>query len=155
MKLKLEIIGNIGSDAVVRDVNGSKAIGFSVAHSEKYKNTSGIDVENTTWVNCTIWKYQGQSIEIAKYLKKGTMVAIEGFPSVRGYQNQQGQIGASMECRVTFIKLLSAKNADVQASEINQNTPPSETDTTKKSSKEDTFSEDISKGGEDEDSLPF
>ena len=109
MKLKLEIIGNLGSDAVVRDVNNSKAIGFSVAHSEKYKNSQGIEVENTTWVNCTIWKYQDQSVEIAKYLKKGTMVAIEGTPSVRGYQNQQGQIGASMECKVSFIKLLSYK----------------------------------------------
>jgi len=134
MKLKLEIIGNLGSDAVVRDVNNSKAISFSVAHSEKYKNAQGVEVENTTWVNCTIWKYQGQSVEIAKYLKKGTMVAVEGFPSVRGYQNQQGQIGASMECRVSFIKLLSSKTASTPA--------PSEPN------KEDPFLDDISKGDE-------
>jgi len=38
MKLKLEIIGNLGADATVKDVNNSKAISFSVAHSEKYKN---------------------------------------------------------------------------------------------------------------------
>jgi len=108
MKLKLEIIGNLGADATIREVNASKAIGFSVAHSEKYKNNEGVEIEKTIWVNCTFWKYQGQSIEIAKYLKKGTMVAIEGFPSVRGYKNQQGEIGASLECRVTDLRLLSA-----------------------------------------------
>ena len=149
MKLKLEIIGNLGSDAVVRDVNNSKAIGFSVAHTEKYKNASGVDVENTTWVNCTIWKYQDQSVEIAKYLKKGTLVAIEGTPSVRGYKNQQGQIAASMECRVNFIKLLSSKTAN--GSQENNDKSiiniPSET-----SSKEDDFLSDISGSGK---KLPF
>ena len=125
MKLKLEIIGNLGSDATVRDVNNSKAIGFSVAHSEKYKNAQGVEVEKTTWVNCTLWKYEGQSTEIAKYLKKGTMVAVEGFPSVRGYQTQQGEIGASLECRVSFIKLLSAKSTGADNVQ-NPNTPPAE-----------------------------
>ena len=145
MKLKLEIIGNLGSDAIVRDVNNSKAIGFSVAHSEKYKNAQGVEVENTTWVNCTIWKYQDQSVEIAKYLKKGTMVAIEGTPSVRGYKTQQGQIGANMECRVNFIKLLSSKGAITPPP--NDNKPSNETPNEKKD-KEDTFLDDISKGNE-------
>ena len=117
MKLKLEIIGNLGADATVREVNASKAIGFSVAHSEKYKNQEGVDVEKTTWVNCTFWKYQGQSTEITKYLKKGTMVAIEGIPSVRGYQNQQGQNAASLDCRVTDLRLLSVpKNTENEPS---------------------------------------
>lgn len=143
MKLKLEIIGNLGSDAVVRDVNNSKAIGFSVAHSEKYKNSQGTEVENTTWINCTIWKYQDQSVEIAKYLKKGTMVAIEGFPSVKGYQNQQGQIGASMECRVSFIKLLSNKNI------ANDNAPQKTTST--QINPNDNLSDNIV----EDDGLPF
>ena len=113
MKLKLEIIGNLGSDAIIRDVNNSKAISFSVAHSEKYKNAQGVEVENTTWVKCTIWKKTGKSTEIVKYLKKGTLVAIEGSPSVRVYKNQQGEIVASMECRVNFIKLLSTKEVPI------------------------------------------
>jgi len=107
MKLKLEIIGNLGADATIKEVNNSKAISFSVAHSEKYKNQQGEQVEKTTWVNCTQWKYKDQSTEIVKYLKKGTMVAIEGTPSVNGYQNQQGEIGASLNCRVTDLRLLS------------------------------------------------
>jgi len=124
MKLKLEIIGNLGADATVREVNASKAIGFSVAHSEKYKNHEGIDVEKTTWVNCTFWKYQGQSTEIAKYLKKGTMVAIEGIPSVRGYQNQQGQNAASLDCRVTDLRLLSVpKNSENEIEDTSTKTP--------------------------------
>ena len=124
MKLKLEIIGNLGADATVKDVNNSKAISFSVAHSEKYKNHEGVDIEKTTWVNCTFWKYQGQSTEIAKYLKKGTMVAVEGFPSVRGYQNQQGQNAASLDCRVTDLRLLSApKNMENETTSISPKAP--------------------------------
>jgi len=121
MKLKLEIIGNLGADATIKDVNSSKAISFSVAHSEKYKNQQGTEVEKTTWVNCTFWKYQGQSTEITKYLKKGTMVAVEGFPSVRGYQNQQGQNAASLDCRVTDLRLLSVPK--VQNTETSSQKP--------------------------------
>ena len=120
MKLKLEIIGNLGADATVKDVNSSKAISFSVAHSEKYKNHEGVDIEKTTWVNCTFWKYQGQSTEIAKYLKKGTMVAVEGFPSVRGYQNQTGQNAASLDCRVTDLRLLSVPKTNESTSSENK-----------------------------------
>jgi single-strand DNA-binding protein len=148
MKLKLEIIGNLGTDAVVRDVNGSKAIGFPVAHSEKYKNASGVDVESTTWINCTLWKYKDQSVEIAKYLKKGTMVAIEGFPTVKGYQNQQGQIGASMECRVSFVKLLSAKDTNASNTVENHNAPPIGKKV-KDESKKDTFLDDFSNNNSD------
>lgn len=34
--LKLEVIGHIGSDAVLKDFNGKKYIAFNVAHSEKF-----------------------------------------------------------------------------------------------------------------------
>lgn len=72
--LKIEIIGNIGSDAVVKDFNGKKYIAFNVAHSEKYKDAQGNTVEKTTWVSVL---KPGES-NVVQYLKKGTGVYVCG-----------------------------------------------------------------------------
>lgn len=37
--LQVEIIGNIGNDAQVKDFNGKKYIAFNVAHSEKLRTS--------------------------------------------------------------------------------------------------------------------
>ena len=39
--IKLQIIGNLGKDCNVREVNGKKVINFSVAHTDKYKDPQG------------------------------------------------------------------------------------------------------------------
>lgn len=41
--LVLEAIGNLGADAIIKDLNGQKYIAFSVAHTESYKDCRGND----------------------------------------------------------------------------------------------------------------
>lgn len=65
--LVLEAIGNLGADAIIKDLNGQKYIAFSVAHTESYKDSQGQRHERTTWVSCL--KY-GES-PVINYLKKG------------------------------------------------------------------------------------
>ena len=76
--LQIEIIGNIGNDAQVKDFNGKKYIAFNVAHSEKFKNQQGVETERTTWVSVL---KPGES-GIVQYLKKGTPVFVRGEMSV-------------------------------------------------------------------------
>ena len=104
--LKMTIIGNLGRDAEIREVGTNRVISFSVAHSEKYRDrTTNLPVERTTWVNCSYWR-DPDKIGVAQYLKKGTQVYIEGTPTVRTYTNNQGQPAASLECRVSELRLL-------------------------------------------------
>lgn len=46
--LVLEAIGNLGADAIIKDLNGQKYIAFSVAHTESYKDSQGQRHERTT-----------------------------------------------------------------------------------------------------------
>jgi single-strand DNA-binding protein len=48
--IKLQVIGNLGKDAVVNDVNGRKVINFSVAVTERYKDAQGAQKDRTVWV---------------------------------------------------------------------------------------------------------
>lgn len=113
--IKIQIIGNIGQNARVTDVNGRRSINFSVAHNKKYKDSEGVEVETTLWLNCSYWKNADQSTEIAKYLVPGTKVFVEGIPDVRLYKNKEGQASVSMNCMVTQIELLSAKKDSEQS----------------------------------------
>ncbi|PHN05867.1 single-stranded DNA-binding protein [Flavilitoribacter nigricans] len=110
--LKTEIIGNLGADAVVRNVNGTTAIGFSVAHNEKYKDSNGVSHEKTLWINCTFWRTK--ETRLTEYLKKGQMVFVEGTPSVGVYTNRDGQQVADFQLRVNRIELIGSRSDNNQ-----------------------------------------
>ena len=65
--LRISVIGRLGQDAIVNDVNGKTVINFSMAYSEKFKNQQGQDVDKTTWVSCAYWT---DKVNVANYLKK-------------------------------------------------------------------------------------
>ncbi|MBY0348928.1 MAG: single-stranded DNA-binding protein [Hydrotalea flava] len=104
--IKLQVIGNLGKDAVVNNVNGRNVINFSVAHTERYKDAQGAQKERTTWVECAYWT---DRTAIAPYLKKGTQVYVEGQPDVRTYATQDGRQGASLSLRIASVQLLGSR----------------------------------------------
>ncbi|MCS7074256.1 MAG: single-stranded DNA-binding protein [Bacteroidia bacterium] len=121
--LKLTLIGNLGADAEIRDVNTSKVITFSVAHTEKIKGE-----DKTTWVRCNYWRNQGDSTAVSEYLKKGTQVYVEGVPSMNIYTKQDGTTGVSFECRVSVIQLLGNRPSVLSdTSTTNSYSTPSKT----------------------------
>lgn len=105
--IKLTLIGNLGKDCVVNNVNGKNVINFNVAHTEKFKDSSGMQKEKTIWVECAYWS---DRTGIAPYLKKGTNVYLEGNPDVRTYTNNEGKQGASLRLNVQFVQLLGGRN---------------------------------------------
>jgi len=111
--IKLQVIGNLGKDCVVNSVNGKSVMNFNVAHTEKYKNSSGVQQEKTIWVECAYWT---ERTGISSYLKKGTQVYVEGTPEVRTYTTQDGRHGASLSIRVQNVQLLGNKPSDSSGS---------------------------------------
>jgi len=104
--IKLQVIGNLGKDAVVNNVNGKSVINFNVAHTERYKDAQGNQKDRTTWVDCSYWT---DRTAVAPYLKKGTQVYVEGTPDVRSYTTADGRNGASLTLRIVSVQLLGAK----------------------------------------------
>ncbi|MDP1764419.1 MAG: single-stranded DNA-binding protein [Sediminibacterium sp.] len=107
--IKLQVIGNLGKDALVNNVNGKNVINFAVAHTERYKDAQGNQKDKTTWVDCAYWT---DRTAVAPYLKKGTQVYVEGQPDVRTYTTQDGRNGATLSLRVASVQLLGSKSSD-------------------------------------------
>lgn len=111
--IKLQVIGNLGKDCVVNNVNGKNVMNFTVAHTEKYKDSTGAQREKTIWVDCAYWN---DRTAVSSYLKKGTQVYVEGSPEVRTYTTQDGKSGAALSLRVSSVQLLGSKSDQSSAS---------------------------------------
>lgn len=110
--IKLTLIGHLGQDATVNNVNGKTVINFSVAHSEKFKNKDGIEVNKSVWVSCAYWS---DKTSISLYLKKGTQVYVEGSPEAKTYKNNTtNETLPQLSLRVTNIQLLGAAKQSEQ-----------------------------------------
>ena len=120
--IKLQIIGRLGKDCVVNTVDGKNVINFSVAHSEKYKDSQGNQQEKTIWVDCAYWT---DRTAIAQYLTKGTQVFVEGSPEIRTFTRQDGTAGASLSLRVRDVQLLGSSRDNSSGTSSYSNTASS------------------------------
>ena len=114
--ISLVIIGNLGKDAEVKEVNGKKVINFSVCHTQKNKDGSS----KSTWVECGKW---GETTAIAPYLAKGTKVYVEGVPDLNLYKKNDGEPGGSIRLLVNKIELLGKSEVATQAGTVGNNIP--------------------------------
>ena len=120
--IKLQVIGNLGGDCIQREVNGKTVINFNVAHSEKFKDSTGNLRERTIWVKCAYWT---DRTAVAQYLKKGKTVYVEGAPDAESYTNKEGQQTANLKMTVFNLQLLGGVNEANQSDSHNSTSAPS------------------------------
>ncbi len=107
--IKLQIVGNLGKDCIVKEVNGKNVINFSVAHTERYKDSQGNQKERTTWVECAYWT---DKTAVAQYLTRGRTVYAEGSPEADAYMNKENQAAATLRMRVQSVQLLGGTGGE-------------------------------------------
>lgn len=100
--IRLSVIGHLGHDALKKVINGKSVLSFNVAQNEQYKNLKGVAQERTTWINCSVWGRDN----LAPYLRKGTLVYVEGRPAFKGYAGKQGEVLAGVNMTVMELALL-------------------------------------------------
>ena len=108
--LQIELIGNLGGDATIKEFSGQKYISFSVAHTESFTDGQSQKRERTTWVSCLKYGESG----VINYLKKGTRVFIRGELSAKVFEtNGTPQVG--LNCKVRELQLLGGNKPAEQA----------------------------------------
>ena len=84
---KVILLGRVGSDPEVKvATREEKFAGFSLATSERFKNKSGEWQEKTQWHRLVCWD-PNIAKTIEQYVKKGTMLYIEGQIETRQYDH--------------------------------------------------------------------
>ena len=95
---KVILIGRVGRDPEVRTTqDGGKIINFSVATSETWKDkNTGERKERTEWNRVVVFNDRiGEIVE--KYVKKGSLIHIEGALQTRKWTDKDGQERYSTE----------------------------------------------------------
>ena len=110
---KVLIIGRLGKDPEIRYTAGGTAIAkLSVATSEKWTDQQGQKQERTEWHRVSMF---GKLAEIAsQYLKKGSLVYVEGRLQTSEYQDQQGIKRWSTEIVAQSMQMLPSNNGNGQ-----------------------------------------
>lgn len=104
--LKVEIIGNIGADAEVKEFNGKKYVSFSVAHTEYQKDEQGNRTDLTTWCS-VLWFGEGGGL--LPYLKRGAKVFVRGNLKVKMYTDRNGKQQAAINVSASEVQLCGVK----------------------------------------------
>lgn len=82
---KAILVGRVGKPVEVRTAGESKVASFSLATTEKYKDSkTGEWKENTEWHNIVCWRNSAELAE--KYVQKGMLLYIEGKLRTRSWE---------------------------------------------------------------------
>jgi single-strand DNA-binding protein len=86
---KVILVGNLGKDPEVQTLNENvKVAKFSLATTESYKDENGQTHANTEWHTIILWRGLADLAE--KYLRKGSMIYLEGKLKTRFFEDKEG-----------------------------------------------------------------
>ena len=85
---KVLLIGRLGQDPEMRTTqSGQSVASFSIATNESWRNKEGNQQERTDWHNCVVFGATAEKY-IEPYVKKGTLVSIEGTLQTRDWEDK-------------------------------------------------------------------
>src|SRR5512140_1454978 len=117
---KVILVGRLGKDPETRYMtNGEAVTNVSLATSENFKDKSGEKQERTEWHNLVFYR---RLAEIAgEYLKKGSMIYVEGKLQTRKWQTKEGQDRYTTEIVVNEMTMLGGKSSGSGSFEVVEN----------------------------------
>jgi single-strand DNA-binding protein len=105
---KVILVGRLGRDPETRYTSSGQAVAnFSVATDETYKDRAGERQKRTEWHKIVVWAKQAEIAQ--KYLRKGSLVFIEGRIQSREWQDKEGNKRTSFEIVCTNFRMLGGR----------------------------------------------
>lgn len=112
---RVVLIGRLTRDPELRytAVQGVAVASFTLAINDRFKK-EGIE-DRVTFVPIVAWKAQAENC--AKYLSKGSQVAVEGMLRIRSYEDKNGQRRTVAEVVADSVQFLDTKGSGRQERE--------------------------------------
>lgn len=112
---KVILIGNLGREPEIRyGADGSAITNITVATSETWKDKNGEKQDRVEWHRVVFFN---RLAEIAgEYLKKGSLVYVEGRLQTRKWQDKEGSERYTTEVVASEMKMLGGKGGSSEQS---------------------------------------
>lgn len=111
---KVILIGRLGQDPDVREVGTSTVANFSIATDESYTDRNGNKVEKTEWHRIVMWNKSAETA--GRFLRKGSLVLVEGKLETRSWENDAGEKRYSTEIKSFSFQMLDNKKTELESS---------------------------------------
>ena len=106
---KAIIVGNMTRDPELRTTpSGTQVCGFTVAVNRNYKDGSGGNKEQVSFIDCSAWGRSGEII--AQYAKKGSGILVSGRIEQRSWEDKEGQKRSRVEINVEDFNFIGGGN---------------------------------------------
>ncbi|MEG2191623.1 MAG: single-stranded DNA-binding protein [Bacteroidales bacterium] len=119
---KVVLVGHVGKEPEVLNVQNTNCTKFSVATTENYKDANGAWQSITDWHSVITWKSTAESC--AKYLERGSLVYVEGKLKTRSWVDKNNVTRYNTDIIASTVKFLNKKEAHTQADTIISNNEP-------------------------------
>jgi single-strand DNA-binding protein len=117
------ITGNLTRDPELRSTPGGTSVTkLRIAVNTRRKDSSGAWIDKANFFDVTVWGSQGEAC--AKYLAKGSPVAIEGRLEWREWESQEGGKRQAVEIVAGSVQFLGYK--DEASTKAEQEAPTEE-----------------------------
>ena len=117
---KVMLIGRLGRDPEIRySSNNTPICNFSLATSERIRKGDSFE-EKTEWHRIVVFGNQAENA--SKFLKKGSLVFVDGKIQSRTYQDKDGNERNVFEIVANSLNFLDPKDSGMPAERTYQNT---------------------------------
>jgi single-strand DNA-binding protein len=117
-------IGRAGNDATIRYTqDGTPVAQFNLATTKSWKGRDGQKQEKTTWHKIIAWRKLAEIT--GQYVKKGSLLYVEGELEVREYEDKQGVKRKTHEIIINDMKMLGGGKNEGTGSSVSSRPAPS------------------------------
>ena len=108
---RVVLVGRLTRDPELRYTpNGVAVANFTVAVNRPFRNQQG--EQEADFINCVTWRKQSENL--ANYMRKGSLIGVDGRIQTRSYENQEGRRVWVTEVLAENIQFLESKGASQQ-----------------------------------------
>lgn len=105
---RVVLVGRATRDPELRKTNsGNSVCSFTIAIDNRMKNPDG--TKSTSFIPCTVFTNQAENV--AKFVKKGSLIGVEGRLNQRSYVKQDGSKASILEVLADSVQFLEPKAA--------------------------------------------
>ncbi len=128
---RVVLVGRLTRDPDLRYTpNGVAVANGNIACNRPFKNQNG---ENEAdFINFVVWKKAAESL--ANYMKKGSLIGIDGRIQTRSYEGKDGNMVYVTEVVAESIQFLESKGSQQQGNNANQYNNPNQQQNTQQQS---------------------
>ncbi|MFZ2331223.1 MAG: single-stranded DNA-binding protein, partial [Atribacterota bacterium] len=137
-------IGRLTRDPELRYTPSGRAVcRFGLAINRSYKNQEGNNVEDTLFINVSVWGKQAEYS--SQFLKKGRRIALNGELRSNSWQDREGNKRVSFEINARTIQFLDyLKDVDSSPGDYSKTEVYGEDDSGEEDGRESGFMEENS-----------